>query len=63
MKVRINKELCVGCMLCDDQLPEVFKAVDIHKGTIKITQPKTKEAELICRELAENCPAEAIIVV
>ena len=60
MKVSIDKELCTGCGLCADSVPEVFELVD----DMAVVKMKTVKDTLIdqVREAADDCPAEAIII-
>ena len=57
MKVKIDKEKCIGCGSCEAICPSVFEMKD-GKSTLK-----TQETEEKCaKEAAETCPANAIIV-
>ncbi|MCX5846444.1 MAG: ferredoxin [Deltaproteobacteria bacterium] len=60
MKVSIDKELCAGCGLCVDIVPEVFEFVD----EMAIVKMKTVKDTLTVqvREAADECPVEAIII-
>lgn len=60
MKVSIDADLCTGCGLCTDSLPEVFEMKDDLAVVIQADVPADKEDEL--QEAADDCPAEAIIV-
>jgi ferredoxin len=61
MKVSIDKDLCTGCGLCTESLPDVFEMTDDDIAVVKI---KTVNASLVdqVREASEDCPAEAIII-
>src|SRR3989304_2638042 len=58
MKVRIDADLCTGCGLCSDSVPEVFEmgsdVAVVKPGPI----PQDKEGAV--RDAASDCPAEAI---
>jgi ferredoxin len=60
MKVKVDPELCTVCMTCVDDVPEVFEMGE------EVAQARTPqvpaEFEDAVREVAEECPAEAIIV-
>ena len=60
MKVKIDADLCTGCGLCEDSVPEVFKMVDDIAEVTVSEVPADKEAAV--QEAADDCPAEAIIV-
>lgn len=61
MKARVDQDTCTGCGLCPDICPEVFEMGDddLAKVTVDTVPP---EAEKSCREAAEACPVEAIII-
>ncbi|ORC37860.1 ferredoxin [Marispirochaeta aestuarii] len=60
MRVTINKQQCVGCGLCEELLPEVF-IMQNQKSRVK--QEGLKKADKYeVLTIAEDCPAEAIIV-
>jgi len=60
MKVRIDADLCTGCALCTDSVPEVFQMVgDIAEAITPNVAPAQEEA---VKNAAADCPAEAIIV-
>jgi ferredoxin len=58
MKVRVDKDLCTGCGLCPDNVPEVFKMEGDAASTIR----ETVEEPLIdkVKDAANDCPVEAI---
>jgi ferredoxin len=60
MKVRIDPDLCTGCGLCSDSVPEIFKMGDDIAEVLKADVPAAQEAAV--KEAADDCPAEAIIV-
>jgi ferredoxin len=60
MKVSIDKELCTGCGLCVDCVPEVFELVD-DMAVVKMKPVKDTLTDRV-REAADDCPAEAIII-
>lgn len=58
MKVTIDEELCTGCSLCEQTVPEVFEMVD-DMAKVKVdVVPADKEADV--KEAADSCPVEAI---
>ena len=60
MKVRIDDDLCTGCGLCSDSVPEVFQMDDDIAEVISPEVPANLKDSV--QEAAEDCPAEAIIV-
>jgi len=60
MKARIDPDLCTGCGLCSDSVPDVFKMGDDVAQVIKPDVPANLEKAV--KEAAEDCPAEAIIL-
>ena len=60
MKVRIDADLCTGCGLCSDSVPDVFKMGDDIAEVIVAEVPANLESAV--KEAADDCPAEAIIV-
>jgi ferredoxin len=60
MKVKIDADLCTGCGLCTDSVPDVFKMGDDVAQVLKADVPANLEKAV--KEAAEDCPAEAIIV-
>ena len=60
MKAVVDQELCTGCGVCVDICPAVFEVVG------PTARAKTDEVaaddEDDCREAAESCPVEAIVI-
>ena len=57
MKVKVDKEKCIGCGSCEAMCPEVFKIVD---GKARVLEAKTDKR---CVPQAEEaCPVDAISV-
>jgi len=60
MKVRVDEEACVGDETCVEICPEIF---EMH-GDVAVTKMEEvpEELEAACREAAESCPVEAILI-
>lgn len=60
MKATVDAETCVGCGLCVDGCPEVFRMEDgiavVHVDEVPVS------VEGSCREAADGCPVDAIAV-
>ncbi len=57
MKIKIDKEKCVGCGACVAVCPKVFELKD---GKANAKTPDTKEP--CAKEAADSCPVQAISV-
>ncbi len=58
MKVKVDKEKCIGCGACVSVCPEVFELDENGKSEVK-----TSECDSDCCEEAKNiCPVDAIIL-
>jgi ferredoxin len=60
MRVRVEQDICVGDETCVEICPEVFDM----DGDVAVTKMDEvpEELEEACRDAAESCPAEAIII-
>jgi len=61
MKVRVDEDLCIGCGICESTAPEVFS---LENGPVAevIMDPVEAEFQETARQVAEDCPEEAIEV-
>jgi len=59
MRVIIDADLCTGCSLCEQTVPEVFEIVD---GVAVVKTSMLVDNEEAVKEAAENCPVDAIRV-
>ena len=60
MNVQINKEECIGCGLCAETCPEVFRLTD--EGHAEVYADPSPETEGSVREAADSCPVSVIEV-
>lgn len=61
MKAVVDHETCIGCGLCVDVCPAVFEMNADGKAEAKgDIVPVDSEAE--CREAADQCPVDAILI-
>jgi len=60
MSAKVDLELCAGCGLCEEVCPEVFEMV----GDVAIVKVGGVPCGLeeACREAAEGCPMDAIVI-
>jgi ferredoxin len=58
MKANVDPDKCIGCELCVNTCPEVFK---MDGGVaVAIATPVPAEVEACCQEARDGCPVEAI---
>ena len=60
MKARIDKETCIGCGLCVETCPQVFKMED--DKAVVIVSGVPKDAEECCKKATDECPVTAIFI-
>jgi ferredoxin len=60
MKVKVDADLCTACGVCEEICPEVFEVTE-EVAELKADEVPA-EHEDSCRESAESCPTEAIII-
>ena len=60
MKVRVDGEACVGDETCVEICPEIFEM----QGDVAVAKMEEvpEELEGSCKEAAESCPVEAILI-
>lgn len=61
MKVKVNKDACIGCGACAAICDKVFEINDEGLSVVKNEEVK-KEDEQATKDAAESCPTGAIVV-
>lgn len=61
MKVTVDQEVCIGCGMCIDICPEVFKFNDDSKSEV-IPEANLEDVKEKVEEAKEVCPVDAIVV-
>ena len=60
MRAKVDPDICTGCELCEQTCPEIFSmngdVAEAKNGNVPA------EYEDTCRQAAEECPVEAIII-
>jgi len=59
MRVKVDRELCIGVSNCVAIAPTVFQLDDENKAVV--IDPASADAQTIL-EAAESCPEDAIII-
>ena len=60
MKVIVDQETCIGCMLCTQSCPEIF-GMDGDKAKV-LVDVVPKDMEECSKRAAEGCPVTAISI-
>lgn len=61
MKVKVNKDACIGCGACAAICDEVFELEDDGLSTAKTNDVASKDSQDV-RDAADACPTGAIEV-
>lgn len=62
MKAVVDQDLCIGCALCEDTCPEVFRMGDDGLSHV-IDEDPPADTYADIEEAAELCPTSAISVI
>ncbi|PKL42294.1 MAG: ferredoxin [Candidatus Riflebacteria bacterium HGW-Riflebacteria-1] len=60
MKAKVDVDTCIGCGLCEQICPDVFK-MEEDKAVVR-GETVPAEAETACQNAADQCPVAAITV-
>ena len=60
MKATVDRDSCIGCELCTETCPEVFKMED--GLAIAFTSPVPAVNEQKARQAADECPVNCISI-
>ena len=60
MKAIVDQDICIGCRLCTETCPEVYRMDD--DKAFAYAEPESKEIEECCEKAADECPVEAITI-
>jgi len=61
MKAIVDADTCIGCGLCEQHCPAVFKVNDENVAEV-VTTSVPQDATDDCRRAAEACPVDAITI-
>lgn len=61
MKANVDKDTCIGCGLCPEVCPEIFKMEDDGKA-VASTDEVAENLVSSAKEAEEQCPVGAITV-
>jgi ferredoxin len=61
MKAFIERNGCIGCGLCSDTCPEVFR-MDAEGLAEVFTSPIPSDSEASAKEAEESCPVSVILI-
>ena len=59
MKAIVDDDACIGCGLCPDICPEVFRLNDENVAEVTV-DPVPPEFAAAARESSDSCPVDAI---
>ena len=60
MIAKVDADACIGCALCEQSCPEVYKMEDDKAIVAVDTIPA--EVEGAAKQAAEDCPVDAIVI-
>ena len=60
MKTAVDADTCIGCELCVQACPDVFK-MEGDKAVVSVAEVSS-DSEVKCHEAADQCPVDAITI-
>jgi len=60
MKAAVDKDICIGCELCTQTCPELFKMEDGTAAAYRNPIPQENEAK--AKQAADDCPVSCITI-
>ncbi len=60
MKARVDPDICIGCTLCVQTCPQVFRMEE--DKAVAYAEVVPRDLENTCRQAADECPVTAIII-
>ncbi len=61
IKVKIDEDTCIGCGVCEQMVPQVFK-INLETMKAEVVQQPADDLEEAVRSAAESCPTGSIII-
>lgn len=61
MKTYVDKELCIGCGLCESSCPEIYEMKD-NIAAVKVDVVPENQIECM-KQMVKDCPVDAIKLV
>lgn len=59
MKAKVDRDLCIGCGLCEGICPKVFQMDDENIAIVIVDEVPSEEQES-AKDAADSCPVSAI---
>ena len=59
MKVKVNKDNCIGCRLCVSLAEDIFELNDDGQSTVKVDTVPEDKVDAV-KEAIESCPVAVI---
>jgi ferredoxin len=60
MRVKLDKTICIGCGLCEENVPEIFRTGE-YTAELKTDEIDDELVQQV-RETTEDCPAGAVTI-
>ena len=63
MNVEVDQDSCIGCGLCCELCPTVFKMADDTRTATVLSETVPEDYEDCTQQASEDCPVAAILLV